>query len=374
MIYLDNAATTFPKPTRVIAEVHRCIAAYCGNPGRGSHPLGLAAAEQVYACREAVSDFLGVGAPERIIFTQNTTYALNIAIRGLFKDGGHVLISELEHNAVRRPVCALAAEGTLKFDVFPVTGLDEAEILRGIEAKIRPDTRGVICTHASNICSAVLPVTAIGDLCRQRGLLFVLDAAQSAGIHPIDMQKMKIDALAAPGHKSLYGIQGCGVLALGKGVLPPPLLTGGSGVDSLATEMPDEPPERYEAGTLPTPAIVGLLEGIRFLQERDLMQDLKFECELFRATVQRLKALGCHIYAPEYEGPVLLFEHPRIPAATLGQALARSGICVRTGLHCAPMAHRALGTEAQGAVRISFGRFNTSADVDALWHALKELH
>ena len=371
MIYLDNAATTFPKPPKVVSEVHRCITEYCGNQGRSSHPLGLAAAEQVYVCREAVSDFLGAGGPEQIVFTQNTTYALNMAIRGAFGGGGHVLISQLEHNAVRRPICALAAEGKLTFDIFPVLGLDEATILHELEARIRPDTRGVICTHASNVCSAVLPVTAIGALCRKRGLLFILDAAQSAGLIPIDMQKMGIDMLAAPAHKALYGIQGCGLLALTPGTLPPPLLTGGSGVDSLADEMPHDPPERYEAGTLPTPAIVGLLEGIRFLRERDMHDDLQCERKLFCATANRLAALGCRIYASAYEGPVLLFDHPRIPSDALGHMLAKSGICVRTGLHCAPMAHRALDTDTQGAVRVSFGRFNTVADIDALWRALK---
>lgn len=371
MIYLDNAATSFPKPPRVIEEVRRCLAEYCGNPGRGSHPLGLAAAERVYACREAIANFLGVGAPERVIFTQNTTYALNMAICGALPDGGHVLISELEHNAVRRPICALAAQGRLRYDVFPVLHRGEAEIIQEMERKLRPDTCAVVCTHASNICSVVLPVTAIGAFCRRRNLLFILDAAQSAGLLPIDMQAMGIDILAAPAHKSLYGIQGCGILALRREHSLRPLITGGSGVDSLAEEMPESPPERYEAGTLPTPAIVGLLEGLVFLRERDTECDLQFERELFHAAAQRLTALGFRIYAAEQAGAVLLFDHPHIPAATIGHTLAKDGICVRTGLHCAPMAHRALGTSPDGAVRISFGRFNTLAHVDALWRSLK---
>jgi cysteine desulfurase family protein len=373
MIYLDNAATSFPKPPQVVEAVRRCMAEYCGNPGRGSHPLGLAAAEQVYACREAVSALLGVGAPERVSFTLNATHALNVAIQGALFAGGHALISELEHNAVRRPLCALAKAGRVRFDAFPVVGLTPAALLSELESRLRPDTRAVICTHASNVCSVSLPVAEIGALCRRRGLLFVLDAAQSAGLLPIDMQKMKIDMLAAPAHKSLYGIQGCGVLALGEGVLPPPLMTGGSGVDSLADEMPADPPERYEAGTLPTPAVVGLLEGIGSLRQGDPQEALRRECALFRAAAQRLQALGLRVYLPEHEGAVLLFDHPRVPANAIGNLLARQGICVRTGLHCAPMAHRALGTRPEGAVRVSFGRFNTPADVDALWLALKEL-
>ena len=372
MIYLDNAATTFPKPPQVGAEVRRCIEEYCGNPGRGVHPLALAAAEQIYACREALSDLLGVGASERVIFAQNTTHALNLAIKGLLREGDHVLISELEHNAVRRPVCALAEAGRIDYSVFPVVGLDTPALLAGIAARLRPNTRAVICTHASNICSISLPVAAIGALCRREGVRLILDAAQSAGILPIDMTNMQIDVLAAPAHKSLYGIQGCGILALGANVTLDTVLEGGSGVDSLSPGMPADPPERYEAGTLPTPAIVGLLAGVRSLREVGLTEAAERERKLFRAARERLESVkGIRLYAAEQEGAVLLFERVGVPSVAVGRYLAEQGICVRAGLHCAPMAHRALGTPEDGAVRVSFGRFNTLADVDALWRALR---
>lgn len=371
MIYLDNAATTFPKPRRVTAEVERCIRQYCGNPGRGSHRLAMAAAERIYDCRCLLSDLLGVGAPERIIFTQSTTYALNFAIKGGFGAGDHVLLSELEHNAVRRPIFALSAQG-VQAEVFPAWGLDEKALLEDLERRITPATRAVICTHASNICSVTLPIAAIGRLCRRRGLLFMVDAAQSAGHLPIDMTAMCIDALALPGHKSLYGIQGCGVLALGERFLPRPLLEGGSGVESLPVSMPELPPERYEAGTLPTPAIVGLAEGIRSLAGGEMEEIAQREQRLFLALRERLRSIpDVILYGEEAAGSILLFNKKGLHATDLGRRLAQAGICVRAGLHCAPMAHSALGTPEGGAVRASLGRYNTLAHIDALWKALK---
>lgn len=372
MIYLDNAATTFPKPKRVIREVYRCIDEYCGNPGRGSHTLAMASAEQIYTCREALCDLFVAPSPERILFVQNTTYALNLAIKGLLHPGDHVLISELEHNAVRRPVCRLAAEGKIDYDVFPVLHLTESEILAAIRQRLHAETRAVICIHTSNICSCTLPVTAIGTLCREKGLFLIVDAAQSAGALPIDMKSMHIDALAVPGHKALYGIQGCGALALSSRLSLDTLIEGGSGMDSLPIEMPSEPPERYEAGTLPTPAIVGLLEGVRSLQDEVSTDIFNRERGLFSALRERLESLSeFTVYAPDAAGSVLLFNHKRICAADVGRYLAKQGICVRTGLHCAPLAHHALGTPESGAIRVSFGRYNTLSDVDALWRALK---
>ena len=372
LIYLDNAATTFPKPRAVVEEVKRCLERYCGNPGRGAHRLAMAAAERIYDCRRLLSDFFGVGSPERIVFTQNTTYALNLAIKGLLSPGDHVLISELEHNAVRRPIFTLRERGEIQVDVFPVLGLSEAQLLHGIRQRITPATRVIVCLHASNICSVTLPIAAIGKLCRDRGLFFMVDAAQSAGRIPIDASAIGIDALAIPGHKGLYGIQGCGALALSERFLPHTLLEGGSGVESLPVGMPALPPERYEAGTLPTPAIVALAEGIRSLGKGKSVRIAQEEQRLFFALRERLTALpGVVIYEKDAPGSVLLFNKKGVPAADLGRALAQKGICVRAGLHCAPMAHQALSTPKGGAVRVSLGRCNTLAHVDALWRALK---
>ena len=247
MIYLDNAATTFPKPAKITEAVVECLTRYCGNPGRGAHPLSLACAEKIYDCRSELASFLRAKSPERILFTHNTTHALNLAIKGLFRPGDHILISEMEHNAVRRPLCALRRTHGISFECFPVVGLTPTQILTQISQRLRPQTAGVICTHASNICSLSLPLAEIGALCRAHNLLFLVDAAQSAGHVFIDMQKMQISALAAPAHKALYGIQGTGILALAENVDPVPLFEGGSGSDSLPEEMPAFPPERYEA-------------------------------------------------------------------------------------------------------------------------------
>lgn len=373
MIYLDNAATSFPKPHKVVEAVTSCITRYCGNPGRGAHPLSLASAEKIYACRTALASFLGLSTPERIIFTHNTTYALNFAIKGLFHAGDHVLISELEHNAVRRPLCRLHRTCGVDFETFPVVGRSPAQILTEISARLRPQTAGVVCTHASNVCSISLPLVEIGTFCHSRKLLFVVDAAQSAGHLEINMEKMRINVLTAPAHKALYGIQGAGILALSDGIDPEPLFEGGSGSDSLAEEMPALPPERFEPGTLATPAIAGLLAGIEFVQSRGIANIAAHERMLFAAACERLESIpAIEIYQKSQGGAVLLFNHTQYAPQEIAHRLGRESICVRAGYHCAPLAHNALGTASRGAVRLGFGAFNTIPELDILWRVLRE--
>lgn len=372
MIYLDNAATTFPKPQAVIEAVRRHIEKYGGNPGRGAHRLSLEAAEVVYQCREALSNLLALNAPEGIVFTQNTTYALNMLLKGFLKKGDHVLISALEHNAVLRPLHHLCEERGVSFSIFPVVGRNTPQILQGIAARIQPSTVAIVTTHASNICSLSLPLREIGALCRQRGLRFFVDAAQSAGRLPISMSEMSIDALAAPGHKSLLGIQGCGILALSPDIRLSTLLEGGSGVHSRLPTMPEDVPERLEAGTLPVPAIAGLLAGVRFVEKMSLSEIEAREKALFLAARERLSALShVVIHQPEAVGAVLLFHCEGQDATAVAAKLDQAGIAVRAGLHCAPLAHEALGTPQEGAVRISFSPFNTVEEVDALYRALQ---
>jgi selenocysteine lyase/cysteine desulfurase len=319
-----------------------------------------------------LADFWGLDAPERICFTCNTTYALNFALKGLLRPGDHVLISELEHNAVRRPLLALQRTRGITLDTFPVLGKTESELLCGIERAIRPSTAALVCTQACNICSITLPLASIGALCHKYGLLFLVDAAQSAGHLPIDMDGMGISALAAPAHKALFGIQGAGVLALGKGISPATLIEGGSGSDSLLGDMPRDTPERFEAGTLPTPAIVALCEGVRFIRELGLPTIQAHTKQLFRLARERLESIpDLTLYQSDAEGAVLLFSHRTIPPTVLAEALAKEGVCVRAGYHCAPLAHAAIGTPEGGALRISFSPFNTASDLDALWRALR---
>ena len=377
-VYLDNAATTFPKPLPVLAEVNGCIRRYCGNPGRGSHPLAMASAERIFECRSAITSFLGLDAPENVAFTLNTTYALNLLIKGILRRGDHVLISDLEHNSVLRPIWKLAAEGLIEYDVFPSgcgqPNASPSRICAGIAKRLRPNTRLVLCTHASNVCSYSLPIAEIGAFCHKHGILFAVDAAQSAGHLPIDMKNMHIDALAAPGHKGLYGIQGTGLLALSPDLTLHTLIEGGNGLLSLEGGMPDTSPERYESGTLPTPAIAGLLRGIETVSRIGIDKISDHERNLFDYAKERLAPMrGITVHAPSHRGAVLLFSAEGISSEKIAGELGKRGICVRGGYHCSALGHATLKTPPDGAVRISFGIFNTTADVDRLIDALGDI-
>ncbi len=377
-VYLDNAATTFPKPPSVIAEVNDCIRRYCGNPGRGSHPLAMKAAERIFECREAAAELLGASDVGRVIFTLNTTYAINLLLKGLLRRGDHVLISDLEHNSVLRPIYKLAKDGVIEYDVFPsMCGRDDATptlICAGIAKRIRPNTRLLICTHSSNLCSYALPLRQIGAFCHRHGILFAVDAAQSAGHLPIHMGEMNIDALAIPGHKALYGIQGAGMLILAPSLLPDTLIEGGNGLLSLEGAMPEESPERYESGTLPTPAIAALLRGIQAVRRLGIERIHAHEKSLFEATCDRLsdfRKLTLHV--PQYHGSTLLFSVDGMPSERVATQLGQRGICVRGGYHCSALGHATLKTPPDGAVRVSFGIYNSLYDIDRLHRALASI-
>ena len=372
MIYLDNAATTFPKPPQVLREVQRCLSTYCGNPGRGSHRLSNAAGEKIFEVREQVSDFFCCPNPENVVFTLNDTYALNLALKGFLRPNDHVIISNFEHNSVYRPIRAMADCGLIQFNVFDASAPDA---VGQIEKLIRPNTRAVVVNHTSNVCSLTLPVEEIGALCRTRGILFIVDGAQSAGHEDINMEKMGIDVLCAPAHKGLMGIQGCGFLVLRDGLsLPETVVEGGSGVNSLAAKMPDQLPERLEAGTLPTPAIVALGEGIKFVRSMGTDEIKRRTTHLFILTLDRLSSIkGVKVYAPKHQGSTLLFTVNGVPSDQVSEHLDRNGICTRSGFHCCPLGHEALDTPKDGAVRVSFGIFNRDSDTDALYRAVREL-
>ena len=377
-VYLDNAATGFPKPKSVIREVGNCVTSYCGNPGRSAHALAMASANKIYECRNALSVFLGAGAPERIAFTLNTTYAINLFIKGFLKRGDHVIISDLEHNSVWRPIYKLHADGIIDYDIFRSMCGDEransTRICAGIARLIRPNTKLVICVHSSNICSYSLPIKEIGAFCRRHNIAFAVDAAQSAGHLPIDMADMNIDALFVPGHKGLYGLQGVGALAFSDRVNIDTLVEGGNGLSSLEGEMSADFPERFEAGTLPTPSVVGLLEGIKTVSSLGLEKISEHEKALFRyARTELAQFSDITVHAPTYEGAVLLFSHKSIPSEKLASLLADRKLCLRGGFHCSALGHKTLGTSENGAVRASFGIFNSSHDIDRLTNALAEI-
>ncbi len=381
-IYFDNAATTYPKPNCVTKAVLRAINDAGGNPGRSGHALSRAAEEQVYAARCAVADLFG-SSPERVVFTYNATYALNLAIRAFARPKTHILTSDLEHNSVLRPLYALRREGMCEFSVFSAyrageTPLAQAQrIQTELQNALRPNTTTVVVTHASNLCSVVLPLQVIGDFCQTHRLNFIVDASQSAGKIPIDMEKLHIDALCMPAHKGLYGIAGCGCVLFSRRASDActnltPLIYGGSGVYSQEETMPDFLPERMEGGTLSVPAIAALCAGIGFV--RDRMEEIACrEDALFAHAVGHLAAMPhLRLYAPKWQGSTLLFSCESYGANEVADYLDRCGICVRAGYHCAPMAHAALGTPQDGAVRVSFGAFNTIAQVDSFLFAMQD--
>ncbi len=375
--YLDNAATSFPKPRSIILGVSDCLTNYCGNAGRGSHRLALFAAEKIYECRTEICSLVGTDAPENVVFVPSCTYGLNLLIKGILKQGDHVLISDMEHNSVYRPIKKLADEGRITYDVFEfLSAADKSPeaLEREIERKLKPRTRLIICAHQSNICSLSVPVDQIGEICRKNHILFALDTAQSIGHAPIDMKKMNIDFLVAPSHKGLYGPQGCGFVVFNSKEILDTLVEGGSGINSLDGEMPMDIPDRFEAGTLPLPAIVGLCEGIREVKSLGIDTISSHERGLFRLLRDGLMTIrGATVHMPEYEGNTLLFNIGDIPCTELGALLDARGICVRSGFHCAALAHRSLGTEKRGAVRASFGIFNSRRDVERLLTACREI-
>ena len=376
--YLDNAATTFPKPVSVYNEVYRCMSKYCGNPGRGSHRLSLEASRAIFECRSLIADLVGVEDLDRILFTYNTTYALNMVIKGVLKAGDHVIISDMEHNAVLRPIWKLAKSGVISYDVFSTMLTEEKRsptlICAKIASLIKPNTKMVICSHASNICSSTLPIKEIGEFCKRHSLFLLVDGAQSVGHYDIDVDQMNIGAICFPSHKGLYGPQGCGVIALGKNVSMDTLIEGGNGVGSLEGNMPPFPPERYEAGTLATPTIAGLAEGVRAVLSIPKGEIAEYQKHLFSLAHSALSSIkDITVYAPQYQGSVLLFNIKGHTSEQTAQMLDSFGICTRGGFHCAALAHKTLGTLDGGAVRVSFSMFNKPRDINALTKALLQI-
>lgn len=379
LIYLDNAATTFVKPETVAAAVSEASRRLSGNPGRGAHSVSLAASQAVCDCRIKLARMFGT-APERIIFTYNTTYALNIALKASYIYGSRILISDLEHNSVLRPSAALTGScfsGYDLYDSFPeLCGKARtAAILSSIRSLMKPLTRTLVCCARSNINGLKQPIREIGRYCREMGLFFIVDAAQSAGYDSIDVEADCIDALCLPGHKGLYGPQGTGVIALSENAVRSArintFIEGGSGYDSLEPAMPREFPERLEGGTLNVPGIHGLAAGVDFVCGYTPEKLAAHESALARRTHERLSELrGVKCYGYSEDSNILLFNLVGIPCETVCRRLDERGICVRGGYHCAPLAHKRLGTPAGGAVRVSFGAFNTESDVDALAEAL----
>ena len=363
MIYLDSAATTLQKPPAVPRAAAWAMS-HLTTPGRGGHPPAMGAAETAFRCRQAAADLFGVPDPEQVVFTFNATHALNLAIRALVGAGDRVVISGWEHNAVTRPLHALGA------GVVPARAplFDRQAQLDAFDQALKVETKAVICTHVSNVFGFVLPVEELAGLCRRKGVPFVLDASQSAGCLPVSLEGLGAAFVAMPGHKGLYGPQGTGLLLCAAGMLPPPLLAGGTGSMSALQAMPDFLPDRLEAGTHNIPGIAGLLEGLRYVRARGTERILRHEQALVRRAAARLSALpGVEVFAsdaPAEQAGVLSFRVAGRDCEELGEALGRRGAALRAGLHCAPEAHRSAGTLETGTVRLSVSAFNTPAEID----------
>ncbi len=373
MIYLDNAATSFPKPSCVSEEICRCIKKYCGNPGRSSHALSIKSAEKIYETRELLAEMFDAKA-ENVVFTYNTTYALNIAIKGYFKHSTHILISDLEHNSVLRPVNELSRQKICTYDIFSSSGSDE-EILADIKKKCKLNTKMLVCTHASNICSRRLPIKKIGAFCKEREIFFIVDGAQSAGLYNISVKDMNIDALCIPAHKSLYGPQGVGAIIFGSDTVGRSVLEGGTGINSKELHMPDILPEAYEAGTLSTPLIAGLCEALKWLRAVEIDRIRLYEEELYSHIKEKLYSNDrIEVYADEtHAGNTLLFNVRDISSTDVAKELDKRGICTRSGLHCSPLAHKTLNVPNHGAVRIGIGVFNSKNELNTLYDAIWDI-
>ncbi len=361
-VYFDNAATTFPKPECVYRHAENFTRSMAGNPGRGSHKMSLSAANEVYRARCAIAELFGAS-PERVAFTVNTTSALNTVINAVIKDGCHIIISSMEHNSVLRPVANLCGKRGGSYSIFNV-GKTDAETVYNIKKLITPNTAAVICTHMSNIVPVILPIRKIGDLCHKNRIRFIVDGAQSAGLLPIDMTSDNIDILAVPGHKGLYGYQGSGAVIFGEDIGEDlePMMYGGSGTDSVPLEMPSYLPDRFEAGTLPAPAISSLGAGALWVKSRGVKSIYEHDKMLSGYIIDRIKDIPGVIIYSENRGATLLFNIGSLPASRAASIYDENGICVRSGLHCAPLAHKTVGTFPYGAIRASFGAFNTVAE------------
>lgn len=369
MIYLDNAATTYPKPPCVTNAVVRAMEHAGGNPGRSGHTLSLAAAEAVWNCRESAADLFGCPSPENVILTMNCTMSINVVLKGLLSGGGRVLISDMEHNAVMRPLNSLARKGFLKIDVATVSD-DDVETVANFRRKLTPETRAIVCTHASNVFGVSAPVRALGRMARSYGIPFVVDGAQSAGVLPLDLTEDAIDFLCLPGHKGLYGPMGTGLLLCSGRVPLPPLIEGGTGTQSRDLRQPDTLPERLESGTPNVPGICGLRAGIEWVRAQGVGAIAAHECRCLTPLYRTLQGLPrVRLYTdpprPGKDAPILSFSVEGVPSEAIAERLHAAGIAVRAGYHCAPAAHRKFGSPEGGTVRLSPSAFTSPRAIQA---------
>ena len=369
-LYFDNAATSRPKPTCVgDAMAHALL--HAGNPGRGGHHAAMLAARILWDTREALADFFECDNPQNVIFTCNCTESINCALHGILAKFGHIVVSDLEHNAVMRPL----TEWRIPYTVVPTEPGDTAATVAAFERAIRADTRLIFCTHASNVTGQILPIRALAEMAHRHRILLAADAAQTAGILPLSLRNDGVDLLCMPGHKGLLGPSGTGVLIASQNLPLIPLKAGGTGSSSLLFQQPDEWPERLESGTPNLPGIAGLGAAVRWLKPRKealAAHEFQVAGALWDglATVPSVRLYSGRP-SPDRVVPLVLFSVEGESPERTAERLSARGFAVRAGLHCAPTAHRKLGTESVGAVRASVGFTTSLADVAAFCKAVK---
>lgn len=367
MIYLDNAATSFPKPRSVIREVTSCLKEYCGNPGRSSHSMALAAANKIFETRVLISEFLCYGNFENVIFTPNATFALNLAIKGIIKEKCHCIISDLEHNSVLRPLYKVLDRYGGELSIFNT----DQELSKSLLPLIRDDTKAIISTLCSNVTGKAVDIYELSRIAKENGLKLILDASQYIGHKELNLDGVYFSALCCAGHKGLFGIQGSAFAIINDAELLDTLCEGGSGIDSFAHVMPELLPERYEAGTLSTPSVASLYAGISFIRQIGIGTIEKKLNYLTRVLADELINLGATIYGAE--NGIIAFNLQDYNSSYVSDVLDKCGIATRPGFHCSPLVHEKLGTTERGAVRVSLSYLNTEKEIRTLCNALKHI-
>ncbi len=354
MIYLDSAATTLEKPESISRAVADALK-HCASPGRGGYRAAARANNVLFRCREMAAEMFSVSNPEQVILTHSATHGLNIAIRTLIKPYAKVVISGFEHNAVTRVLHSIP---NIQILVAKSNLFDPDDTIRSFETTVTSDVDAVICNHVSNVFGYIQPIDRIADLCRKHKIPLIIDASQSAGMIPISMTDLSAAFIAMPGHKGLYGPQGTGLLLCGRDAEP--LMYGGTGSASLSQSMPEFLPDRLEAGTPNVCGAAGLLAGMEFVRKSGIQRIGQHECNLRQKTAELLrKNPAIQVFEGKSQSGVLSFVAKKLDCETVGEQLAKRGIAVRTGLHCAPLAHRTAGTLESGTIRVSFSAFNS---------------
>lgn len=374
MIYFDNAATTYPKPHSVIAAMSGAMIEFGANPGRAGHRLSMKTAEAVYNAREKCASFFGAET-ENTVFMPNCTFALNTAIKGILTDGAHVVCSDIEHNAVLRPIYAMMKERGVSCS-FAHTGSDDDATVREFERLLTRRTKAVVCTHAGNVTGKILPIRKIGELCKKRNICLIVDAAQGAGVLPIRLSD-GVNIICAAGHKGLYGPMGTGLLITDGKYRLKTLVEGGTGSASKEMAQPEFLPDRFESGTINTAGAISLGAGIDFIRSRGADVILRHEmtiCQKFFAEMRKNPRV--RLYSDDFDeryAPVIPFNIGELPSEQVSARLSGMGFCLRGGFHCAYPAHKKIGTEEQGAVRFSPSVFSTMNETLALVKAVNRI-